>query len=172
MSSLDRGINFTPTNKKAYYNSNIYNNNGFDLSDFFNNSFKTYNKTEYNNEKDTIISNLNVNGNDKVNIQFGESENSVSGGGNLQDNETIDRLSKYKNISTDKKMYDKKLDHLNKQSNSQYIIISIIILLFIITILLSYLYFFTYMVSDMTFILYFIFIFILCFIYKFILTKN
>ena len=172
MSSLDRGINFTPTNKKAYYNSNIYNNNGFDLSDFFNNSFKTYNKTEYNNEKDTIISNLNVNGNDKVNIQFGESENSVSGGGNLQDNETIDRLSKYKNISTDKKMYDKNFDHLNKKSASQNLIISIIIILLMITILLSYLYFFTDMVSNMTFILYFIFVLILCFLFKFTITRK
>ena len=169
MSSLDKGINYRPTDKKDYYNSNIYTNDSdFDLRDFFNKTFNGYTKGEYITKKEDIISKLN---NNKY-IQFGESINSVSGSGNRQENETIDRLSQYKHISTDKKMYDKNLDHLNKKSASQNLIISIIIILLLITILLSYLYFFTDMVSNMTFILYFIFVLILCFLFKFIITRK
>ncbi len=171
MSSLDRGINFTPTDKKDYYNNNIYTTNSdFDLRDFFNKTFNgEYTKHQYINNKNDIISKLNHSRND---VKFEETIYNVSASGNRQENETIDRLSQYKHISTDKKMYDKNLDHLNKKSASQNLIISIIIILLMITILLSYLYFFTDMVSNMTFILYFIFVLILCFLFKFTITRK
>jgi ATP-dependent Zn protease len=170
MSSLYKGINYTPTDKKDYYNSNIYTDDSsdFHLRDFFNKTFNGYTKGQYITEKQDIISKLNNNDY----IKFGESIENVSGNGNKQDNETINRLSEYKHISTDKKLYDKNLDNLNKKSASQNLIISIIIILFIITFLLSYLYFFTDMVSNMTYILYFIFVLILCFLFKFIITRK
>lgn len=171
MSALDRGINFTPTDKKDYYNSNINTNDSeFDLRDFFMKIFNNdYTKSQYITNKSNIISRLNDSRND---VEFEETILNVSGNGNIQDNNTIDRLSQYKKISTDKKLYDKNLDNLNKKSASQNLIISIIIILFIITFLLSYLYFFTDMVSNMTYILYFIFVLILCFLFKFIITRK